>query len=96
MLNTYVRPSRDLRNNYADIIKSLEQHDHVIITNNGVGESVLIGIKDYAQYEEFLHRRFIYEELQKTKAEADEPSVKLHDAADVFARLEQRLAGRGL
>ena len=26
MLNTQVRPSRDLRNNYADVVKSLKQH----------------------------------------------------------------------
>ena len=96
MLNTQVRPSRDLRNNYADIVKTLEQHDHVIITNNGVGEVVLIGINDYAEYEEFLHRRFIYQELQKTKADTNEPDAQLHNAADVFTRLEQRLVGRGL
>jgi prevent-host-death family protein len=84
MLNAQIRPSRDLRNNYADVVKTLEQHDHVIITNNGVGESVLIGIKDYAQYEEFLHRRFIYEELQKSKDEAANPNVELSDAVDVL------------
>jgi len=56
---TQVRPSRDLRNNYADIVKLLKEHDHVIITNNGVGESVLIGYEDYEKYEEYLHRRFI-------------------------------------
>jgi prevent-host-death family protein len=96
MLNAQIRPSRDLRNNYADIVKTLEQHDHVIITNNGVGESVLIGIKDYAQYEEFMHRRFIYEELQKSKGEAADPNVELSDAADVFGKIKQRIAGRGL
>jgi prevent-host-death family protein len=96
MSKTHIRPSRELRNNYADIVKSLKQHDHVIITNNGVGESVLISIDDYAQYEEYLHRRFIYEELQKSKAKATDPNVELHDAIDVFAGLEQRLEARGL
>jgi len=77
-------------------MKSLKQHDHIIITNNGVGESVLISIDDYAQYEEYLHRRFIYEELQKSKAKANDPDVDLIDAIDVFAGLEQRLEDRGL
>jgi prevent-host-death family protein len=76
MSKTQVRPSRDLRNNYADVIRSLKEHDHVIITNNGVGESVLISIEDYAAYEDFLHRRFIYDELQKSKALENDPSVK--------------------
>ena len=96
MSKTHIRPSRDLRNNYADIVRSLRQHDHIIITNNGVGESVLINIDDYAQYEDFLHRRFIFEELQKSKAEADDPNAKLLDAAGVFAGLEQKLEARGL
>ena len=67
MLHAQVRPSRDLRNNYAGIIKILKKHDHVIITNQGVGEAVLIGIEDYAKFEEFLHHRFIYSQLQKSK-----------------------------
>ena len=50
MPKTQVRPSRDLRNHYADIVNSLKMHDHIIITNNGVGESVLINYGDYAKY----------------------------------------------
>ena len=97
MLKTQVRPARDLRNNYADIVKSLNQHDHVIITNNGVGESVLIKMEDYAKYEEFLHSRFVYEELQKSKARyLNNPDIELHDAEDVFAEVEQALEARGL
>jgi prevent-host-death family protein len=96
MPKTQVRPARDLRNNYADIVRSLEQHDHIIITNNGVGESVLINIEDYAEYEKFLHHRFIYDELQKSKAKLDYPDVVLRDAKDVFAGLNKKLEGRGL
>jgi prevent-host-death family protein len=81
MLKTYVRPSRDLRNSYSKIAKIVKQHDHVIITNNGRGESVLIGIDDYAQYEEFLHSRYIAEELEKAKAQAIGSNIqwKNHD-----------------
>ena len=57
MMQTFVRPSRDLRNHYAEISEMLKDHDHVIITNHGRGESVLINIEDYAKYEEFLHQR---------------------------------------
>ena len=96
MPRTQVRPSRELRNNYAEIVKLLKQHDHIIITNNGVGESVLINIEDYAKYEEFLHRRFIYEELQKSKIKANDSDAELHDAVDVFDRLELKIEERGL
>ena len=40
MMQTFVRPSRDLRDHYADISEMLKDHDHVIITNHGRGESV--------------------------------------------------------
>ncbi|MDR0220162.1 MAG: type II toxin-antitoxin system Phd/YefM family antitoxin [Lachnospiraceae bacterium] len=96
MLKTQVRPARDLRNNYADIVRSLEQHDHIIITNNGVGESVLIGIDDYAEYEKYLHHRYIYGELQKSKDTLDDQNVIFHDAKDVFARLDKKIEARGL
>jgi len=96
MLNTQVRPARDLRNNYADIVKTLENNNHVIITNNGVGESVLIHIKDYARYEEFLHHRYVYEELQKSKSLAKHPNANMIDAADVFKRINAKLQSKGL
>ena len=91
MMKTKVRPSRDLRNNYADIVKTLKENDHVIITNNGVGEAVLIGIDDFAKYEEFLHHRFIYEELQKSKKKANAPEVKLLSFESVFENIDKRL-----
>ncbi|MDR2648536.1 MAG: type II toxin-antitoxin system prevent-host-death family antitoxin [Clostridiales bacterium] len=96
MSKTQVRPSRDLRNNYADVVKSLKQHDHVVITNNGVGEAVLIGFEDYGRYEEFLHRQFIYDELQKSKVKMSDPNAVMHDADDVHAELEQILGTHGL
>jgi len=91
MSRTQVRPSRDLRNHYADIVKSLKEHDHIIITNNGVGESVLIGYEDYAKYEEYLHRRFIYEELQRSKAEINDSNTNLLDATEVFTRIFRQI-----
>jgi prevent-host-death family protein len=91
MLNAEVRPIRDLRNNYADIKKSLAQNDHVIITNNGVGEAVLINFEMYKKFEEFLHHQYIYNELQKSKAKANSPDAIRHEAEDVFAEFEKLL-----
>ena len=96
MSKTQVRPSRDLRNNYADIVKSIKEHDYVVITNNGVGEIALVNLEDYEELVKFRHQRFIYEELQKAKAEANDPNVELRDASDVFDRIKQKIAGRGL
>jgi len=96
MLNTHVRPSRDLRNKYADMVKTLKKHDHIVITNNGVGEAVLIGIEDFAKYEEFLHHRFIYDELQMSKEKLNDPSTKRLNVQEVFAGIHKRLDDEGL
>ena len=96
MLKTQVRPSRDLRNHYADIVRSLKTHNHIIITNNGVGEAVLIGYDDYVNYEEYLHRRFIYEELQKSKTMANDTDADLVSANEVFAKIYKQIDERGL
>jgi len=96
MLKTQVRPSRDLRNNYADVAKTVAESDHVIITNNGRGEMVLINMEVFELFEEFLHQHYVYNELQKSKALLNDPNTVLHDAEDVFDRLEQRLTARGL
>jgi len=56
MHNTRIIPSRDLRNNYNEVIGYLEAHDHVVITNRGRGEAVLISMADFAAYEDYLRK----------------------------------------
>lgn len=94
MLKTHIRPSRDLRNNYADIVKTLDQHDHVIITNNGRGESVLINMETYAKFEEFLHHQFIYNELQKSKTLLNDPDVNLIPHEEAMQLLKKQREAR--
>ncbi len=77
MFSTYARPSRDLRTHYADIIRDLEEHNQILITNNGRGEAVLIGVEDYAAYEEFLHLRYVREKLAEAEQEAKNPDAWL-------------------
>jgi len=94
MLKTHVRPSRDLRNNYPDVVRTLEEHDHVIITNNGRGESVLISMEIYAEFEKFLHEQYMYNELQKSKAQLSEPSIRLIPHNEVMTQLRQKREAR--
>jgi len=94
MLKTHVRPARDLRNNYPDVVRTLEEHDHVIITNNGRGESVLISMDVYAEFEKFVHEQYIYNELQKSKVSLYDPNVKLTPHSEVMAELELRREAR--
>ena len=96
MLDTCTRPASDLRDNYQDVIQTLKEHNYIIITNNGVEESVLISIDRYEQYEKLMYDRYVYEELQKSKASLDDPSAVFHDADDVHEMLEKWLVERGL
>lgn len=90
MLQTFVRPSRDLRNNYAEIAKIVKDHNQVIITNNGKGDSVLISMEDYAKYEEYLHWRYVQEELAKAKQQAADPTTQWQDHDDVWRRVKEK------
>ena len=67
-----------------------ENHDHVIITNHGRGESVLINIEDYAKYEEFMHQRYVAEELAKAKQQAADPNTQWADHESVWETLHEQ------
>ena len=90
MLKTHVRPSRDLRNNYAELAGIVKDHDHMIITNHGKGESVLIGIEDDAEYEKYMHQRYVAEELVKAKAQADTPGTQWKSHDDVWGKIRAK------
>jgi prevent-host-death family protein len=74
MFNTYVKAVRDLRNNYPEVAKIVKNRDHVIITNNGKSEAVLIPHDELKTYEEFLHIRYVKEKLAEAEAVADNPA----------------------
>ena len=85
MMQTFVRPSRDLRNHYAEISGIIKEHNHVIITNQGRGESVLINIEDYAKYEEYMHQRYV----AKAKRQAADPNTQWQDHDSVWGTLSK-------
>ena len=61
-----IRPSAELRNHYSEISKQCkESREAVIITVNGRGDTVVLGLQDYYQMKSEL-------ELLRTLAEADE------------------------
>ena len=76
MFNVHVKPSRELRNNYAQLTGIIKDHDQIIITNKGKGEAVLIGIEDYADYEAYIHRRYVGEKLAEAEAAAAKPDAR--------------------
>jgi len=65
-METIVRPSADLRNHYNEICH--EKRTPIIITKNGKGDTVVMGLQDYNQMQSEL-------ELLRTLAEAEEDAV---------------------
>lgn len=64
-----IRPSSDIRNHYSDISKQChEERTPVIITVNGRGDTVILGLQDYYQMKSEL-------ELLRTLAESEEDVV---------------------
>ena len=74
MFNTHVKAVRDLRNNYPEVAKIIKNRDHVIITNNGKSESVLIPYEQLEKYQEFLHIQYINEKLAEAEALEKDPT----------------------
>ena len=73
MYNTYVKAVRDLRNNYPEVAQIVKNRDHVIITNNGKSESVLIPYEHLEDYQEYLHIRYINEKLAEAETLENNP-----------------------
>lgn len=68
-METIVRPSSDLRNHYNEISQEChEKRTPIIITKNGKGDTVVMGLQDYNQMQSEL-------ELLRTLAEAEEDAV---------------------
>jgi len=90
MMNTHVKASRDLRNNFPEIAELVDNHNQVIITRNGNPAMVLLNMKDYAEYEEFVHMRYVLEELKKAEEEAADPNTKWLTHDEVFNALRSK------
>jgi len=91
MYKTHIRPVQDIRNNYAELDKMVNEHDHIVITNNGRGTSVLIGIEEYAMYEQFLHKQYIKRKLDEAEASAKNPDTKWLSEDEFWSNIEDLL-----
>ena len=91
MMNTYARPVRDLRNNYNEIIELANAGNQIIITQNGREAAVVIGTEAYKEFEIFLHRQFIKQELAKAKEKAKDPNTSWLSEDEFWAGIEENL-----
>ena len=95
-MNPIIRPSTDLRNHYHEISKQCrEERTPVIITVDGRGDTVVIGLQDYYQMQSEL-------ELLRNLTEAEDdvregrvaPMEKTF--ADIYSVMDSRREYRNL
>ena len=81
-----IRPSSDLRNHYNEISKQCrEEKQPVILTVNGRGDTVILGLQNYYQMKSEL-------ELLRILAEAEEDVTNgrvaaIHDTVDDIRKI---------
>ena len=85
-----IRPSADLRNKYNEISKQCkETREPVIITVNGRGDTVVVGLQDFKQMKAEL-------ELLRTLAESEDDvqNGRLGSMQESFDNLRESLVNR--
>lgn len=84
-----IRPVSDLRNNFADISRTVhETREPVILTKNGYGDMVVMS---YDEYQRIQYEIGVICELRAAELEAETTSERYaHDAvmADLRAKLK--------
>ncbi len=83
-----IRPVSDLRNNFADISKTVhETAEPVFLTKNGYGDMVVMS---YETYEKLQFESEIYFKLKEAETQARQTKQRFSHK-DVFSSLRQRL-----
>jgi prevent-host-death family protein len=67
MFGVHVKQLSEINKNYSDIEKILNDHDRIVLTNNGKNEAVLINIDDYSEFEAYAHKEYINRKLSETE-----------------------------
>ncbi|RYM06161.1 type II toxin-antitoxin system Phd/YefM family antitoxin [Sporolactobacillus sp. THM7-7] len=87
----HIRPVSDLRNNFADISKTVhETLEPIFLTKNGYGDMVVMSIE---AYERKLFESEIYFKLKESELEA-KFTDKRYSHDEVFSGLRSRLANK--
>jgi prevent-host-death family protein len=88
----HIRPVSDLRNNFADISKTVhETLEPVFLTKNGYGDMVVMSIE---AYERTQYESEVYIKLKEAELEA-KLTDKRYSHEEVLSDLKGRLADKG-
>jgi PHD/YefM family antitoxin component YafN of YafNO toxin-antitoxin module len=62
----------------------LNEHDRIILKNNGKNEAVLINIDDYNEFESFAHKNYIQKKLKETEDLVENKNVGWIDEGEFW------------
>lgn len=84
----HIRPVSDLRNNFADISKTVhESSKPVILTKNGYGDMVVMSMEAFDNFQ--FHSEVLFK-LQEAEREAELTNVR-YSAKDVLKSISAEL-----
>ena len=87
-----IRPVSDLRNNFADISRTVhETREPVILTKNGYGDMVVMS---YEEYSKIQYDMMVSRELRAAELEA-ETTAERYAHEEVMLDLRARIAAAG-
>lgn len=85
-----IRPVSDLRNNFADISKTVhETGQPVFLTKNGFGDMVLLSME---AYENLQFESEVYFKLREAEREADATNTR-YSSRDVLKAMREAIRG---
>lgn len=91
MYHANVKTMRDLRNNTTEIMKIIEGHDQVVITENGRETAVIIDYGDYIEYESYLHQTYVRKKLEATQKKSEDPNTEWITHGEFWEKVENNL-----
>lgn len=85
-----IRPVSDLRNNFADISKTVhETEEPVFLTKNGYGDMVVLSME---AFQNLQFESEIYYKLQEAEKEAEHTN-KRYSSKDVLNAMKEAIGG---
>ena len=76
MSGTKLKTANEMGAAYADIARSIQNRDRVIITdNNGKSESIIVNITEYEAMREAAWEMYVQKALEEVEAVKDDPST---------------------
>lgn len=93
MVGQMIRPVSDLRNNFADVSRTVHETGRpVFLTRNGFGDMVVLSMEAYERLE--LESE-IYNRLTEAEREAEATSTR-YSMKDVLADMRQEIEAAGV